>query len=340
MNPGEATSRPNLDDELSTEVTTTTEVKPLLLVSATHQPLQQILDDEYTDRFTVNEIQLGVSHVVQPIDSSIDGIRSEAPLSPLRVTMCRYEGRRIVKDIYSICETSYIAISHVWGPAEWKVIPDLGGDVLISDEKAKFLIERLPEVVADEIFWMDVLCLDQRDAEARVAVTQHIPQIFRSATRTIVVRESKSFRPCCGEAIAGHAPWSNSCLVTLRKHHETHHNGLNFRDGVLSRLWPLQEVLLSDTLQFVQSECVDPQIENADISKRGSELSARDLLLDIVAFAQAWASYGIKRADNEFALKMAFTTAFLRCTVQLSTDQQFQTQIFDGHLDTISLLFE
>jgi hypothetical protein len=37
------------------------------------------------------------------------------------------------------------------------------GEVLVSDEKEKFMDEQLPILVGREWFWMDILCIDQRD---------------------------------------------------------------------------------------------------------------------------------------------------------------------------------
>jgi len=44
---------------------------------------------------------------------------------------------------------------------------------------------------------MDVLCVDQRDKEARVAVTQYIPRIFRHAQRTVFVKDEAAIQSCC-----------------------------------------------------------------------------------------------------------------------------------------------
>ena len=41
---------------------------------------------------------------------------------------------------------------------------------------------------------MDILCIDQRNETERVAVTQYIPAIFRSALRTLAVRDSTGVR--------------------------------------------------------------------------------------------------------------------------------------------------
>ena len=101
----------------------------------------------------------------------------------------KYE--RLLNDI------SYVAMSHVWGRVFWQEIPGVAGEVRVSMEKAKFIKERLPSIVGNEYFWMDILCVDQRNKDARIAVTQHIPKIFRSAKRTVVIRNSERLRDCC-----------------------------------------------------------------------------------------------------------------------------------------------
>jgi Heterokaryon incompatibility protein (HET) len=91
--------------------------------------------------------------------------------------------------------TNYLAISHVWGEAEWRVLSVLDGEkILASKEKARFIEDGLREFTGEEYFWMDVLCVDQGNADARVAITQHIPAIFRRAQKTIVIRDGYVFR--------------------------------------------------------------------------------------------------------------------------------------------------
>ena len=47
---------------------------------------------------------------------------------------------------------------------------------------------------------MDILRVDQKNDQARVAVIQHIPEVSQQAERTIVVRDG-GLRPSCIEAI-------------------------------------------------------------------------------------------------------------------------------------------
>jgi hypothetical protein len=77
------------------------------------------------------------------------------------------------------------------------------GANLVSNKKAKFLTGRppSPSFIGDEWFWMDVSCIDQRDKEARIAVTQYIPAIYLNAERTLGVRDGSGFRECCLDAM-------------------------------------------------------------------------------------------------------------------------------------------
>src|SRR2546423_2353302 len=103
--------------------------------------------------------------------------------------LCYFEsGRLLSADVFPMA-FQYLAISHAWGQPKWQHIPGIEGQVLASESKAKFIAQRLPGLVGADYFWMDILCVDQKDKGARVAVTQYIPQIFRHAQRTIFVKD-------------------------------------------------------------------------------------------------------------------------------------------------------
>jgi hypothetical protein len=113
----------------------------------------------------------------------------------LETTFCRYNLGKLEKSTLALRTTNYLAISHVWGEAEWRVLSVLDGEkILASKEKARFIEDGLREFTGEEYFWMDVLCVDQGNADARVAITQHIPAIFRRAQKTIVIRDGYVFR--------------------------------------------------------------------------------------------------------------------------------------------------
>ena len=66
-----------------------------------------------------------------PDDSSVLQAEREGKQTPLQVTMCRYECGKLVKTMVE--EGEYVAVSHVWGVAEWQHIPGVG-EVLVSDK--------------------------------------------------------------------------------------------------------------------------------------------------------------------------------------------------------------
>ncbi|KAM0276392.1 hypothetical protein ACHAQH_006794 [Verticillium albo-atrum] len=238
-----------------------------------------------------------------------------AATAPLELIFCRFESGQIVRKKRLLSEP-FIAISHVWGPdADWAKVDGVEDEIIVSPEKAIFMQTQLPALLGDSWFWMDVLCVDQRDADARVAVTQHIPAVFRAAQKSLVIRESASFRDCCAKAAGpshaflgktrfGRRPDDQSSDIDftddemdgrgkLRQHIEQSHVGEYMDDGVLSRLWPLQEVILSDTVQFARCEPV-PGSDPKGISPsrpRPSMDKALTLVGSLGTLAQAWDTY-------------------------------------------------
>lgn len=144
--------------------------------------------------------------------------------SSLRVTMCRFnQDRRLEKAIMSVRDTKYFCISHVWGVAQWRTIPGVDGKILASEGKAKFIVEQLTSLVLDSYFWMDVLCIDQKDGDARVAVTQHIPTIFRAAVQTFLVRDGGGFRTCCAKLVKHNSRAADLPIKLLEEHARQQH---------------------------------------------------------------------------------------------------------------------
>src|SRR5579859_353349 len=129
----------------------------------------------------------GVSELHSSLDESELPELLHAP--SLEMFMCRYIDGVLQKEIVVLADTKYVAISHTWGDAHLQHIDGVEEKIIISDEKAKFLRERMPELVGDGFFWMDILCIDQCDRAARVAVTQYIPAIFRRAQKTIAIHQ-------------------------------------------------------------------------------------------------------------------------------------------------------
>src|SRR5205814_7254714 len=103
----------------------------------------------------------------------------------------------------------------------------------------------------------DILCVDQRDENARIAITRHIPSIFRLGQLTIIVRDSSGFRECCVEALGNPCNFysrDTNGRILLAVHIRDNHRNEVVNKGTLTRLWPLQEIILSDKLQFVHCD--------------------------------------------------------------------------------------
>ena len=135
----------------------------------------------------------------------------------------------------SVRDTKYLAISHVWGEVEWREVPGIDGQVLISKEKAKFM-GQLKSIVGGAYFWMDILCVEQSDKAARIAITQHIPTIFRHAQRTIVIKDGTGLRDCCVQAMGNVDKWyvnNSQYREKLTRHYKTTHKGEEFRESDL-----------------------------------------------------------------------------------------------------------
>lgn len=234
----------------------------------------------------------------------------------IQVTMYRYsESGTLLEDTLPIEGTEYVAISHVWGRGlEWRQILGIKGGVYSSKEKAEFLTHRFPSIIGDSWFWMDILCVDQHDDEARVAVTQHIPAIFRGSRRTIVIRGGAGLRTCCADSydfLPGKEAYNYN---TVRDHHITvHGRDIHFEEDVLVRLWPLQEILLSDCLQFVRCDNVEDEKITRAYPSDGpglTSLSSANILTDLVSLAVAWAFLGNNPTGSNVPIK-EFQQAFL-----------------------------
>ena len=255
---------------------------------------------------------------------------------PLRTILCRFDSGKLIKECLSIHDVKYITISHVWGNARWQEV--LGEEILVSDEKAAFIRERLISIVGNELFWMDILCINQRDKDARVAVTQHIPAIFRCAQKTIVVKNSGGIRDCCLQAI-GSVDTKNDIERAVRAatdhilSHETD-NGGRIKEGVFERLWVLQEVILSRCLQFVRCDSVGIDYEPKE-SFRLPQPSTYDFLAFIIGSTSVW---GWNEQDNDdennSKARFNFLQAFIYNGI-VCRNQPIQLQPFPSRTDLL-----
>jgi hypothetical protein len=236
------------------------------------------------------------------------------PMPELRVTLCRYIQGLLVKEDHLLSDTQYVAVSHVWGNSDylaWQSIRGIEGEVYSSEEKKQFLEVQLPSIIGGEWFWMDILCLDQSAAgkPALVAVTQHIPTIFFRAVRTLVIRDSFGLRECYATALGDISPtvdWTSKLIV----HEVFAHKGWNLREGILDRLWPLQEICLSDSLQFVRCEVAPPPDETTVLGRSHVANYLHDSLNKL---AMSWASvYGSERKNPSFSRdRINFINAYI-----------------------------
>jgi len=180
----------------------------------------------------------------------------------LQITLCRYEFGRLVKAIKNLHDIEYTAVSHVWGETQWRTIKGVEDEVRVSREKAYFLENQFPAIIGAEWFWMDVMCIDQRDDAARIALTKQIPEIFRNAQKTLAVRETWGVQYCCPEATEDIRMWivkgdKDSAERIFEHYGRQPMHVARGDEGFLTRLWVFQELLLSDTVQFVRCQDID-----------------------------------------------------------------------------------
>ena len=69
-------------------------------------------------------------------------------------------------------QEKFIAVSHVWGDKAWRFVPIAGREVLISEQKADFVQNELPDLVGDVPFWMDTLTVDQHNQAEVISTVQ------------------------------------------------------------------------------------------------------------------------------------------------------------------------
>ena len=228
--------------------------------------------------------------------------------------MCQFDEEGMLQ-LHSIDTktTRYIAISHIWVEAlcQWrKDIPGIDWEILVSPQKADFLANRMFQLVGRDYFWMDVLCVDQRSDAARLGVVGSIPLIYREAQKTIVIRENGGIQTCCASAIGFFDTWGKTGMDRFAAHlREEHIDGIV--ESWFERLWPLQEMVLSDSLLF--TTCGNNKPANAVGRKTdyySSHMDFRRISDSLYCAAQAWLEYGISSGVEEWEYNM-FIRAFI-----------------------------
>lgn len=168
---------------------------------------------------------------------------------------------------------------------------------------------------------MDILSVNQAVKEARIAVVGHIPAIYRSALKTIAVREEGGLAPCCKDLfeaflrIGDDKSWYPQGDETgklkaeglaTEEHIETCHSAY-FREEWMERLWTLQEMELSNTIQFTVCEAIaNPRDNKNDRHSPGGTKPKRAViemvLVDIQNAAKIWAANGrwVWKASDDY----------------------------------------
>jgi hypothetical protein len=202
------------------------------------------------------------------------------------ITVCYWDAGKLYREDIPITKFQYIAISHIWGHANWRTIPGIEGEVLCSDEKAKFLTDSLPSIVGDDYFWMDILCVNQKDKTARVAVTQYIPRIFRHAQRTIFVKDDGGIQSCCADSLGEFSADDDDLSNRLTEHRTESHPSQPINERTLTRLWILEETIQSNAIQFVN--CQPGVIKETAVESNAIITSTR-FVMKLRELAKAWA---------------------------------------------------
>src|SRR5579859_567884 len=99
------------------------------------------------------------------LDHIIDAFYPTGPEPTPLITFRRFCGDKLEEDKFPLVGNPYVAISHVWGDVQWHNMDVWGLEVRASMKKLVFLKESLPGLLEGSWFWMDILCIPQRDSE-------------------------------------------------------------------------------------------------------------------------------------------------------------------------------
>src|SRR5215469_5990642 len=83
--------------------------------------------------------------------------------------LCCFNDTEKLERVKRSVDSEHLAVSHTWGEAEWQLVLEFDFEVLASKGKTIFVGDRLLHIVGSQYFWMDILCIDQRDRDARMA---------------------------------------------------------------------------------------------------------------------------------------------------------------------------
>jgi Heterokaryon incompatibility protein (HET) len=262
---------------------------------------------------------------------SIPVINKGDQFAERKISVCYFDSGKLFREDIFPMNFQYLAISHVWGQPRWQSVPGIDfGQVLVSDSKVRFIAEVLPGIVKEDYFWMDILCVDQRDKEARIAITQYIPRIFRHAQRTIFVKDDGEIQSCCAQAMEFNSmAEDNSLREMLMVHREQAHPGQYIDERMLTRLWILEETVLSNTIQFVNGRSNNPIEPMKSTAASGIvredttiQVTTTRFILKLREIAKAWAgAYHPWESTPKLAV-VTDSLAFIRGYFENSTIQR------------------
>lgn len=210
-------------------------------------------------------------------------------------------------------DSRYIAISHVWSRAQWTKIPGIPFEVLVSPHKARYIMKRLPALVRNLPFWMDVLCVDQKSKAARIAVVNSIPEIYRQAIHTLSIKDGDGIRDCCLRSISTFSDWSRHGSTELLNHIAKKHFADGLTETYLDRVWPLEEAFLSDVIQFDMCEENQPErpsYHSGDYMLRAS-VDAQRIIASIHSLGYTWIGHGVDGRQASESRFEEFVKAFI-----------------------------
>ena len=139
----------------------------------------------------------------------------------------------------------------------------------MTDHKAVFIQDKLPSLVGTTPFWLDTICVNQRNIAEQKADIQAVPTTPRQAQKTICIWDNGGFPDCCAEAIGQFCSWNSEGLSMFANHLSTKHEDRDAHESYLERLWTLTEVLLSDCTEFTSCRPRDAKKEKNSYSYWG-----------------------------------------------------------------------
>ena len=215
--------------------------------------------------------------------------------SKQQTVLCRFISGAVVKKEVNLRDVSYIAISHVWGDTEWMNVEGIGDDIPVSQSKREFLEQHLQKLVGRSYFWIDILCVDQRSVETKIKATAVIPEIYSRALKTIVIRDGLGFKKCCAKAFGAFSACEDQYDAGVQQwtdHWRSDHGQGSLYEGILQRLWPLQEIVFSNTVKFVTcAETRDPRPFTENSFNKGVTTRSATIA-SLWSLATAWVSFG------------------------------------------------